>query len=192
MINKNLKAVKIFAEIVVLGSIFIGVSNIAFASGTQAVTATVKLQNISVTVSDGSINYGVLALSTSQDTLATTSHLNDQQTAVNAGNIAEDLTIVGKDATTASSTCTHGGSPALWNLSSTSTSADHYLHYFSTSTGTTWNNLSLAYTTLKSNLAASSTQTFDLKLTTPTASTCYDPQSVDVTVSAACASGVSC
>jgi hypothetical protein len=194
MKNTNSKTAKIFAEILVLGSLLMGVTNVAFAT-TAAVTATVKLQNIQVTVSDGSVNYGVLALSTTVDTVATsgTSHLSDPQIANNTGNIAEDLTIKGKDATTASSTCTLGGSPSLWYLSSTSTSADHYTHKFSTSTtGVNFNFLSTSYTTLKSNLSASTTQSFDLQLTTPTASSCYDPQSVDITVSAACAAGVSC
>lgn len=188
MKKNNLKSAKIFAEILVLGVVLIGVANVATAASSQAVTATVKLQDIEVTVTDGSINYGTLALSTSQDTLATTSHLNDLQTAQNTGNIAEDLSIKGQNATAA--TCT--GTPPAWRLSSTSTAADQYMHYFSTSTGSVWNTLSTSYTTLKANITTSSTQTFDLKLTTPTTSACYDTQSVDLTVLAACATGVSC
>ena len=188
MKNHNIKTARFFVEIIVLGSLVFGVSNVAFATTSQAVTATVKLQDIEVTVADGSINYGTLALSAFQDTLATTGHLNDQQVATNGGNIAEDLSIKGQNAAAAG--CT--GSPPPWAISSTSTGADQYEQSMSTSTGTLWTPLSTSYITLGLNVATSSTVPFDLKISTPVSSVCYQSQSVDVTVLAACSTGHSC
>ena len=195
----NIKTARVLAEILVLGSLFLGVTNVAFAT-TAAVSATVRLQNIQVVVTPGTVNYGVLGLASSMDTVATSGsgHLyptaTSTQTAINNGNISEDLAIIGQSGTTASSTCTTVGSPYLWRISSTSTGIDAFTHQFSTSTtGINWNFIGGGgYTPLKSALGASSTQSFDLKINTPTASTCYDPQSVNVTVQASCAVGVSC
>ena len=47
---------------------------------------------ISVTVTDGAVNYGTLSLGISQDTLV--GHLADTQTATNNGNVAEDFNIL--------------------------------------------------------------------------------------------------
>jgi hypothetical protein len=56
-------------------------SNIVFGAGTADVTATVTVQNVSVTVSDGTVAYGTVAASGNKDT--TSSGTDDSQTATN-------------------------------------------------------------------------------------------------------------
>lgn len=144
----------------------------AQAATTAAVTATVTVQNVSVTVSDGTVPYGTLATNTAKSTI--TADLNDLQTATNGGNVTEDLNIKGQNT-------------AAWTLGATA-GADQYIHQFCTATcsspPTNFTALTTSYQTLKTSLAASGTQTFDLRIVTPTSSTSFTQQSVDVTVQA--------
>ena len=66
----------------------------AIAASTATVTATVTVQNISLTVSDGVVAYGTLGSNTTKSTC--TSELNDLQTITNNGNVAETFNIKGK------------------------------------------------------------------------------------------------
>src|SRR5690349_8778650 len=68
-----------------------------FAATTGTVAATVTPQNISVAVTDGTVAYGTLDLSTSADT--TSGGVNDTQTATNDGNVAEDFNVTSTNAT---------------------------------------------------------------------------------------------
>lgn len=142
--------------------------NTILAATTGTVTATVTAQNVSVTISDGTVSYGTLALNQSAGTNAT-----DTQTATNNGNVAEDLTIKGSNS-------------ANWTLSATNTSTDTYVHKFCTAScataPTNYTALTTNYQSLASNIAANGTQTFDLYLTTPQTSTVYTAQNVDVTI----------
>jgi len=142
------------------------------AANTGTVSATVTAQNISVTVSDGTITYGILAVSTSKSTTA--SDLNDLQTATNNGNVAEDFNIKGQDST-------------AWTLAATPGS-EQYTHRFCTTSCTTpptgYTALTINYQTLSTNVTTSGTQTFDLQLSTPTSTANFDPQSVNVIVQA--------
>ena len=178
---KNNNRSRIFIELAVLSALL--ATNVAFASTSATVAATVTLQNVSVTVADGSVAYGTLATNTSNNTVAGTGGMNanagDTQTATNAGNVAEDLSIKGQN----SANWTLGGSPGT----------DTYVEKFCTGscgtyaspTGANFNALTTSYASLASNVASSGTQTFDLLLTTPTSSTFFSAQSVDVTVLAA-------
>jgi hypothetical protein len=123
---------------------------------------------VSVSISDGTITYGTLSSNSSQDTTA--SGLNDTQTATNDGNVSETFNIKGQNS-------------AAWTLAATN-GADQYIHEFSTDGGTNWIALSTSYQTLATGVASSGTQDFDLKITTPTSTSSYSQQSVDVTVSA--------
>lgn len=139
----------------------------AHAATTATVTATVTVQNISVSVSDGTVSYGTMAVNASKDT--TSSGINDSQTATNDGNITEDLNIKGQDT-------------AAWTLAG-SAGSNQYYHAFCTSncdSSPTWTALTTNYQTLGSGVATSGTAVFDLKLTTPTSSSSYTQQSVDV------------
>lgn len=142
----------------------------ARAASTAAVTATVTVQNISVAVSDGSISYGTLALNSSAGTNG-----SDTQTAENDGNVTVDFNIRGQDT-------------AAWTLTS-SAGSDEYVHRFCIavcgSAPTNYTALTTSYQTLASNKAAAGTQTFDLHITTPTSTSSYTQQSVDITVQAA-------
>ncbi len=143
-----------------------------FAATTGSVTATVTTQNVSLTVTDGSIVYGTLTANTSKSTIA--SDLNDLQTATNDGNIAEDFNIKGQNS-------------GNWALAASS-GTDQYVHRFCTAScatpPTNFTALTTSYQVLANSKAASATQTFDMQITTPNPSTVYTQQSVDVTVQA--------
>jgi hypothetical protein len=152
------------------------------AATTATVAATVTPQNISVSVADGSVAYGTLAVSTTKDT--TSGGVNDSQTATNDGNVAEDFNI----------TSTHATGGTQWTLAGT-IGADQYKHSFCNTgsgspdpcdTGATWNAITTAgaYQTLGTNIATSGTSKFDLQISTPSSVSDYTLKSITVTVQA--------
>ena len=146
----------------------------AFASSTATVAATVTPQNISVSASDGSVAYGTIDLSSSQDT--SSGGVDDSQTATNDGNITEDFNI----------TSTHATGGTQWTLAG-SIDANQYKHSFCTSDcdgSPTWTALTTSYQALATSKAASGTQVFDLKIDTPSSSSDYVQKSITVTVQA--------
>lgn len=152
----------------------------AMAATTGTVAATVTPQNISVSVSDGSVAYGIVDLSTTRDT--TSGGVNDTQVATNDGNVAEDFNIRSTDAT--------GGTG--WTLAG-SIDADQFVHSFCTTGGgspdpcdatPTWNAMSTSYSSLAGSVAVSSTRAFDLKLDTPSSTSDYLQKSITVTIQA--------
>jgi len=153
----------------VIGVLFVvalafGVS--AQGADTGTVSATLTVQNVSLTVSDGTVAYGTQSAGAMTSTLLT----GDIQTVTNNGNITENFNIKGQDS-------------ANWTLASSS-STDQYTHQFSTTTGSSWTSLTTSYATLDTSKAAAATSTFDLRIYVPSASTNYTSQSVDVTVQA--------
>src|SRR5579872_6587847 len=90
----NLIGKGIIAASAILSIIFVPAQ--VFATGTGVVAATVTVQNVSVSVSSGTVAYGTLATNTSLTTLAAPG-LNDQQTATNNGNVPEDFSINGQN-----------------------------------------------------------------------------------------------
>ncbi len=156
--------------LVLLLSFFLTSFN-ADAAETATVSATVTVQNISVSVSDGSVSYGTMAASGTEDT--TTNGVNDSQTATNNGNVTADINIRGQNS-------------AAWTLAATQ-STDQYFHKFCTSdcdSSPTWTALTTNYQTLSGSVASSGSQVFDLQIGVPTSSTSYTQQSVNVTVQA--------
>lgn len=142
-----------------------------YAADEATVTATVTVQNVSVTVSDGTVTYGTLGTSSSANT--TSSGTNDSQTATNNGNVTSNLNIKGQNTT-------------AWTLAG-SIGADQYKHDFCITTcdsSPTWTALTTNYQTLASGVATSGTQVFDLRLNTPSSSTSFTQQSANVTVQA--------
>ena len=141
----------------------------AWGASTASVTATVTVQNVSVSLSDGTISWGTLASNT-----ASTTSPGLTQTATNDGNIAEDFNIKGQNS-------------GSWTLAGTN-GTDQYVQRFCTasctSAPTNYTALTTSYQTLASAVAASGTQTFDLYILTPNPSTVFTQQSVDVTVQA--------
>jgi hypothetical protein len=145
--------------------------SVAYAASSATVNATVTVQNVSVTVTDGTVTYGTLAVNTAKDT--TLSGTNDSQTASNDGNINEDINIRGQNT-------------AAWTLAG-SAGANQYMHQFcktNCDVSPTWTSLTTSNQTLSAAVAASGTQVFDLKLTTPTSSASFTQQSVDVVIQA--------
>lgn len=164
------KLIKLFLSGFFLVSLFGLVSFLEVrAASTASVTATVTVQNISITVADGTVAYGTLVVNTSAGTNAA-----DTQTATNNGNVAEAFNI-------------RGQASAGWTLGATAGS-DIYVHKFCPVTCTTpptgYTALTTSNQTLAASVAASGTQTFDLYITTPTVSTVFTSQSVDVTITA--------
>jgi hypothetical protein len=142
------------------------------ASTSATVTATVTVQNISVSVSDGTVVYGTLGLNSSAGTNGT-----DTQTATNNGNVTEDLLIRGQNT-------------AAWTLTG-SAGDNEYVHRFCNASAqncstppTNYDALTTNNQTLSSSVSASGTVDFDLHITTPSTSSSFVEQSVDVTVTA--------
>jgi len=142
----------------------------AVLGATEAmITATVTVQNISLSVSDGSIAYGVLPVNTSRDTC----YFSDTQTVTNDGNVAEDFNIKGKNSEN-------------WTLGSTPGS-EVYVHKFATSScPVTWGGTALttSYQTMATNIPVNGSATLNLQITTPTATNYYTQQDVSVMVQA--------
>lgn len=161
-----------FIVVCLLALVLVSLGTVAKAATTGAVTATVTVQSISITVTDGTVAYGTLGTSSTKDT--TSSGVNDSQTATNDGNVTEDFNILGQ-------------SSGAWTLGSTADS-ETYTHKWCTSDcdGTpTWTALTTSYQTLVASIAASGgTQIFDLEIGTPTSTSTYTEQSVDITVQA--------
>lgn len=147
--------------------------SIVSAANEGMVAATITAQNVSLSLSDGTVSYGTLGNNASADTTSTGN--NDSQTVTNNGNVNEDITI-------------KGTSSAAWVLSGT-TGTDQYKHEFCTEeqscdTSPTWTALTTNYQTLKAAVTPAGTYWFDLKITTPNPSTVFTQQQVDVFVMA--------
>ncbi len=136
----------------------------ALAADNASVTATVTVENIAISVSDGSITYGTLAAGASQDTVT----LTDPQTVTNDGNVAENFLIRGQDS-------------ANWTLEA-SAGTEQYKHEFSITATFPGTALTTSNQSLDTNIAVLGTTTLDLKITTPTVTAASTQQSVNVTV----------
>jgi hypothetical protein len=166
MSKKSLKPLFLLLSLITVLLLVFNLS--VLAADTASVTATVTVQNISVTVSDGTVAYGTLGQNATKNTCT----LVDTQTATNNGNVTENFNIKGQASTN-------------WTLGATAGS-NIYTHKFSTATCPTFTGTALttAYQTLATGKAVNGTQTFDLEINTPNPSTVYTQQSVDVTVQA--------
>lgn len=131
---------------------------------------------ISVTISDGNVAYGIMAENTSKSTLP--GELNDMQTATNNGNTIENFNIKGQD------------TACPWALAS-SAGNDQYVHQFCNDTAndcssppTNYTALTTSYQTLATSVAVNGGIDFQLRITVPTTTSCYDQQSVNVIIQA--------
>lgn len=162
-----------FASIIVLALVAMVAAVGVNAATTADVTSTVTAQLVSVSISDGVVSYGTLALNTTEDT--TVSGVNDTQTATNDGNVTANLNIRSSDATS-------GGTN--WELAALA-GTDAFKHEFSTDSGVNWGAFNVdntTYSTLANSVAAGNSQAFDLRIGTPTASTDSVEHTVTVTV----------
>lgn len=139
------------------------------ASNSATVAATVSAQNISLTVSTGTVSYGTLTLGGSVGTNPAST-----QTITNNGNVAEDFVI-------------SGANTADWALGATAGS-ETYVHKFCITTcgtpPTNYTALTTGNQSLASNIAANGTQNFDLYITVPTVTTHYTQETANVTITA--------
>lgn len=135
---------------------------------TDTIAATVTATNLAVSVSDGSIAFGSVALNTA----TTTAGNSDTQTATNDGSAAV-LNVKSGNAT--------GGT--TWTLG-TSPGSDTFKLEVSTTTGSTYMTLQATdtYLTASSTFASLEDQNLDFRFTTPTASTDFVQKSLTVTV----------
>lgn len=145
-----------------------------FADDEGTVTCTVSGKLISVTVTDGDVDYGVLELEASQNTTA--AGLNDTQTANNNGTVAEDFNIKSSDAV--------GGTQ--WTLGAAQ-GDNTFTHTASIDAGSTWDKAMTTadvYVSLATNIAKDADRTFDLRIEMPTTITDYTAKTITVTVQA--------
>lgn len=156
---------------------FIGmmVFGLTQAQTTDEVNATVTVQNIAVSVSDGSITYGILGQNSTTTTLL--GGVDDMQTATNDGNVTSTINIRGTNSTN-------------WTLAGTA-DTDIYTHHFCNETDNdcstplaSYTALTTDYATLKSGVSVSSTVDFHLHINTPNLSTVFTQQNVNVWVQA--------
>jgi hypothetical protein len=135
----------------------------------QITTASATI--VSVSVSDGTIAYGMLPLNTSKSTC--TSELNDAQIVTNNGNVTENFLIKGQNS-------------ANWTLATTP-GTDQYVHKFLNGTCSTFSGgtaLTTSNQTFATGIPPNGTATLNLQITTPTATNYFSQQSVDVTITA--------
>jgi hypothetical protein len=170
MFTKTLLARNLFFILSIALINFLLISSINSADN-ATINATVTPENLSITVSDGTISYGVLPLSGTANTTIT--GINDSQTTTNTGNVAIDINI-------------RGTNSANWTLAAVAGS-DQYTHKFCSincDTTPVWTALTTSNQTLSTAVSAAGNSNIDLQLGMPTASTNFTQQSVNVVVQA--------
>lgn len=153
--------------VIAILAIFLGQS--ARAASTAAVAATVTATNLAVSVSDGSIAFGSVALNTATTTAGGT---GQTQTVSNDGSNAV-INVKSGNAT--------GGT--TWTLG-TSAGSDIFKLEVSTTTGSAYMTFQATdtYLTASSSSASLTSGAFDFRFTTPTASTDFVQKSLTITV----------
>ena len=134
----------------------------------ETVTATVTVTNVSIQVSDGSIEYGTLSANSSANTLDPV----QTQTVTNLGNVPIDILVRGQHS-------------ANWTLGSEDPGENVYTHSTcveNCASDPSWANMTTTNGTILNNVAASATPTIDFQIETPVTTTFFNQQSVDVTV----------
>lgn len=147
-------------------------SGVLFAQ--ETIGATVTAQNVSITVTNGNVAYGILTLNTSRSTTGGTNLVGTVPSIQNTGNVDISLGVIGTNS-------------ASWTLAGTNGS-DTYVHTFCASSctnpPTNYTPLTLSAQTLVGSLPPTESQTLDLRITTPTSTAAFTQQTVNVTVQA--------
>jgi hypothetical protein len=138
------------------------------AQDTDTVTATVTATNLAVSVSDGTIAFGSVALNTATSTVGT----GQTQIVSNDGSNAM-LNVKSSNATNGTS----------WTLG-TSAGSDIFMLEVSTSTGATFKTFQATdvYLTASSTFASLTTGPVDFRFTTPTVSTDFVQKALTITI----------
>jgi hypothetical protein len=162
------------ATIAILGLVGLMVgASLSFAAE-SSITAKVKVQQVSLSITDGEIDYGTLDLSGTKDTTAT--GVDDTQTVQNTGNVNEDFDVKGTNVT---GTCS-------WTLADTQ-GENQYFHKICTSncdSSPTWTPLTTNYTEYATNVAPSGTAAFDFQVGVPSSTSCSSQVNVNIWVQA--------
>jgi hypothetical protein len=142
------------------------------ADDEKSVTATVTVSNVSITVSDGSIDYETLEVNTLRDTTTTGTGLDDTQTVTNNGNVNIDIKVKGVDA-----------SP--WTLGGTQ-GDEVYTHktcVTNCDSSPSWTAMTTAYgDAILTNVAPAATPGIDFQIGTPTVTVSYTAKNVSVDI----------
>ena len=141
-----------------------GMAALAATEGT--VTATVTAAVISISVTDGGVTYGSVALGATDNTIAE----SETQVVENTSNIEAEFNIKGTDS-------------ANWALVD-GPSGEEYQHSFATS-GLVWTKLTTTYQTLIALLAQDATESLDLEILMSADTAQEATQDVDVWVQVA-------
>lgn len=152
----------------ILSTLFVFWGHYVSAAETDTIAATVTATSLSVSVSDGSIAFGSVALNTA----TTTAGNSETQTVQNDGSSAV-LNVKSSNAT--------GGT--TWTLG-TSPGSDVFKLEVSTTTGSSYMTLQAVdtYLTASSTFASLQSQDLDFRFTTPTASTDFVEKTLTITV----------
>jgi hypothetical protein len=146
------------------------------------VTATVTLQSISVSISEGyptAVGYGAVAPGAEAVPVTYSPGEYENLRVFNSGSIVEDLLIKGADATY--------GRLGIWTLA-TKAGADQYAHFWGLGMKpATYSPLSTAASTLGADVPVEGTVDFNLKTQTPTSSTYWGQYSTAVSIIAVAA-----
>ncbi|MDD4382461.1 MAG: hypothetical protein PHE21_03945 [Candidatus Dojkabacteria bacterium] len=141
-----------------------------YADDEGAVNATVTVTNVSLTVSDGGITYGTLAVSSTKDTTST--GLDDSQVVTNNGNVAIDVAVKGVDV-----------SP--WSLAGTAGS-EAYTHKTCVAdcdSSPSWTAMTTSYgSDILSDVAVDATPNVDFQIGTPTSTASFTEKNVNVSL----------
>src|SRR3989344_6347003 len=139
----------------------------ARAAATAAVSATVTATNLAVSVTDGSIAFGSVALNTA----TTTAGNGETQTVTNDGSSAA-LNVKSSNAT-GGTTWTLGTSPGsnIFKLEVSTTTGSTYMTFQATDT----------YLTASTTFSSLSSGNLDFRFTTPTGSTDFVQKSLTIT-----------
>ncbi len=164
---------KRFSAILLVVSFLLVVSSffVGNAGAQSTVIATVTVQNIALSVTDGTIAYGIIPANTSRSTCTT--EANELQTVTNTGNVSATFNI-------------RGTNSANWTLAATP-GADQYVHRYLNTTCSTFSGgtpLTLTNQNLATSVAPLGTTPLNLQVTAPNPSTVFTAQNVDVIVQA--------
>ena len=167
---------RILALVAVLAVVGLVVPAAVFGADEDTVSCTVSAVLVSVTVTDGNVAYGTLELGATKSTLV--GELNDIQTATNDGTVAEDFNIRSSDAIKS------WGGGTDWTLVTGAPTGNEFKHEFSMTTSFPGTAMTTSYVPLKTNVATSGSQTFDLRITMPGSTDDYLEHTITVTVQA--------
>lgn len=159
-------------QLIEASDVVIDVGQVAAAQFPIAISGLTTIAQpaiISVSVSPGSFEYGLISSESQRSTLDLSPSVT--QIITNESTVPIDLQIRG-----AVTECP-------WQLATTAAN-NQYIHKFSLNAGQNWNTISTEYAQLISNFSVDATADLDLQITTPTTTNCFEEQSVPVTIQA--------